>query len=162
MSISSPATKSIIVEDNNSSNKSNTDLMPLPGSLVMVEISMNEKFPYLPPKMSAYYSKIEIEHEREVTEVGSSSQACFTSSNPKVANLSNTPANSAAVSTLGSGIPTSTNDVVPLLSTTTNQDDQVEIAKRNQKKSHQRTFLAKNLELARNGDCISQFNLGLI
>ena len=130
MSISSPATKSTIVEVNKSSNKSNTDLMPLPESLVMVEISVNEKSPYLPPKMSAYNSKIESEHKKEVTKIGSSSQAYLSSSNPKVANLLNTQASSAIFSNPSRRIPTSTNDVVPLLSTTTNQEDQVEIAKR--------------------------------
>lgn len=112
--------------------------------------------------MSAYNSKIESEHEKEVTKIGSSSQAYLSSSNPKVANLLNKEASSAIFSNPSRGIPTSTNDVVPLLSTTTNHDDQVEIAKRNQKKSHQRTYLAQTLKLARNGDSISQFNISLI
>lgn len=162
MSISSSALKSTIVDNNNSTNKSYADLMPLPERLVMVEISVNEKAPYLPPKISAYYSKIESEHEKEVTQVGSTSQAYLSSSNPKVATSSNILFNSETVSNPTSGIPNSTNDAVPLLSTTTNHDDQVEIAKRNQKKSHQRTYLAQTLELAGSGDSISQFNIGLI
>ena len=125
MSISSPALKSTIVDNNNSDNKSYADLTALPESLVMVEISVNEKSPYLPPKISAYCSKIESEHEKEVVKVASSSQAYLSSSNPKVANLLNTQFSSAIISNPGRGIPTSTNDVVPLLSTTTNHDDQV-------------------------------------
>jgi TPR repeat protein len=157
MSISSSGKKSTLVDDNHSTIQTSD-----PESLVMVEISVNETSSYLPPKISTYCSKINYGHEKEVTDVESSSQAYLRSSNPKVVNLANTPTISAIVSTTGGEISSSISNVVPLVSMTTNHDQEIEIATKNQKKSNQRTYLAQMLELARKGDSISQFNIGLI
>lgn len=162
MSISSSGKKSTLVDDNHSTIQIHTDQTIKPESLVMVEISVNETSSYLPPKISTYCSKIESGHEKEMTDIESSSQVYLSSSNPKVANRVNTPTSSAIVSGHGGGISTSTSNVVPLVSTTTNHDQEIEIATKNQKKSNQRTYLAQMLELARKGDSISQFNIGLI
>lgn len=160
MSISSSGKKSTLVDDIHSTIQIHTAHTIEPESVVMVEISVNETSSYLPPKISTYCSKIKYGHEKEVADIESSSQVYLSSSNPKVANLANIPTSSAIVSTNGGGISTSISNVVPLVSTTTNHDQ--EIATKNQKKSNQRTYLAQMLELARKGDSISQFNIGLI